>query len=156
MSQEIDNTQDVMDSRDIISRIESLEADKEALEEMDERVSDAIEDEAENIEDHKTEARLARQAFGDAEAAELKVLLAFQSEAESSPDWIHGESVIHENYFTQYTEQLIDDCYEMPEGFNANDWPWRHMTMDFEAAAEEAKQDYITAEFDGETYYLRA
>ena len=76
-------------------------------------------------------------------------------EADCSPDWSYGETLVHEDYFTEYIEELINDCYELPKGFNSGDWPWRHMTLDYEAAADEAKQDYIDVTFDGQTYYIR-
>ena len=52
-------------------------------------------------------------------------------------------------------EELIDDCYELPKEFKSGEWPWRHMKIDFEAAAEEAKQDYTSVEFFGITYWIR-
>lgn len=32
----------------------------------------------------------------------------------------------------------------------------RHMTLDYEAAAQEAKQDYMELDFDGVAYLIRA
>lgn len=127
MSRDIDNTQDMIDSRDIIARIEELQDFQESEGLMN---TDALE--------------------------ELRVLLVVQSEAERSPDWQHGESLIRESYFTDYIEQLIDDCYEMPKELKSGDWPWRHVTVDYEAAAEEAKQDYTDIDFDGVTFLIRA
>lgn len=72
-----------------------------------------------------------------------------------NPDWSYGETLLHEEYFTKYIEDLIDDCYEMPKEMHSGNWPWRHMTMDYEAAADEAKQDYFEVDFDGVTYYIR-
>lgn len=74
---------------------------------------------------------------------------------ESSPDWSYGETLIREDYFTKYIEELIDDCYEIPKEMNSGEWPWRHMTIDYEAAAEEAKQDYMELNYDGVTYFIR-
>ena len=91
-----------------------------------------------------------------ASAAELKALKDLASEAESSPNWTHGESLIRESYFEDYIRELVDDCYPMPEGFSNGEWPWRHMTMDWEAAANEAKQDYTEVDFDGVTYLIRS
>lgn len=76
------------------------------------------------------------------ERKELELLESIESEAQCSPDWEHGEALINSNYFTKYIEELIDDCYSMPEGIKEGSWPFRHMTMDYEAAAEEAKVDY--------------
>lgn len=73
----------------------------------------------------------------------------------SSPDWIHGETLIREDYFTTYIEELIADCYRLPKELTSGDWPWRHITVDYDAAADEAKADYMEADFDGVTYYIR-
>ena len=166
------NTDNVIDSRDIIERIDELTGDFQAL-------VDDIED-AETDEDRETAfADLAvwlightnivpdlktteEIAFDDVsewaesdDAHELKALLALADDAECSPDWSYGETLIHEDYFTDYIEELINDCYELPKEFNSGDWPWRHMTIDYVAAADEAKQDYMEVNFDGATYYIR-
>ena len=89
------------------------------------------------------------------DAHELKALLALADEAECSPGWSYGETLIHEDYFTDYIEEFINDCYELPKEFNSGDWPWCHMTIDYEAAADEAKQDYREVTLDGQTNYIR-
>ena len=168
----ISNTDNVIDSRDIIKRIDELTGGFRAL-------VDDIED-AETDEDRETAfgalatwlightgiipdlKALEEIAFDDVSdwaeayaAHELKALLALADEAECSPGWSHGETLIHEDYFTDYIEKLINDCYDLPKEFNSGDWPWRHMTIDYEAAADEAKQDYMEVTFDGQTYYIR-
>jgi hypothetical protein len=37
----------------------------------------------------------------------------------------------------------------------SNEWPYRHVTIDYEAAAEELLSDYHEVEFEGTTYYVR-
>ncbi len=148
MTNTISNQDDVIDSRDVIAKIEELESE----------LQQACEDQSKNNEFEPWLENMAADEKGvmqDA-AQELLALRELASEAESSPDWIHGETLIRESYFTDYIEQLIDDCYEMPKEFKSGNWPWRHMTIDFEAAADEAKQDYMEVDFDGETYLLRA
>ncbi len=67
-------------------------------------------------------------------------------------DW--DIQLIHEDNFIDYTKDLIDECY--PDIFPDNDnWPARHMTMDYEAAAEELRSDYTTVEYLGSTYYYQ-
>ena len=168
----ISNTDDVINSRDIIERIDELTNDFQVL-------VDAIESAETDAERETAFADLATWLIGHTEivsdlealeditfddvsdwaeaddAHELKALLALADEAECSPDWSYGETLIHEDYFTEYIEELINDCYELPKEFNSGDWPWRHMTIDYEAAADEAKQDYIEVNFDGATYYIR-
>ena len=123
MSNQIDNTQDTIDSREIIDRIEELEG----IEEPD-----------------------------NEEAQELAILLKVQEQAEDCADWRYGETLINESYFTDYIEDLIKDCYELPKEFESGNWPWRHMTLDYEAAADEAQCDYTYIDFDGVTYLIRS
>jgi hypothetical protein len=124
------NDQDIIDSRDIIDRIEEL---KELIE-------------GEGCEDACTEYKLELAMLED---------LADQGQSESS-DWIHGETLIRRSYFVDYTEELINDCYEMPKQMHSGDWPFRHMTIDYEAAAKELEQDYSSIDFDGVEYLIRS
>ncbi len=98
----------------------------------------------------------ANNGLNDEEREELQALETLQSEGEASPDWQYGETFIRESYFTAYIKELIGECYPMPEGFDSSAWPFRHMTFDYEAAADEAKADYIECDFDGVTYLIRA
>lgn len=168
----ISNTDNVIDSRDIIKQIDELTGDFQALvddieaAETDEEREMAFDDLATWLIGH-TEIVPDLEAldgitFDDVsdwaesdDAHELKALLALADEADCSPDWSYGETLIHEDYFTDYIEELINDCYDLPIGFNSGGWPWRHMTLDYEAAADEAKQDYMEVNFDGATYYIR-
>ena len=119
-------TADVTDSRDIIARIERVESDLE-------------------------QARVDGDDTADLEA-ELKALEAFADEAsEYAPDWHYGETIIHEDYFTQYAQELSDEL-SLGDGAMAQ-WPFTH--IDWEAAADALKADYSEVEFNGVTYYIR-
>lgn len=144
--QTISNTDDVIDSRDVIERIEELEDTENDLKEA--------------VEDAKgTRKEAAERALADwretEEGEELAILRKLAEEAEGSSDWPHGESLIRESYFTQYIEQLIDDCYQIPKEITSGEWPWRHIAIDYEAAAEEAKDDYIEVSFGDVSYWIR-
>ena len=168
----ISNTDNVIDSRDIIERIDELTGDFQAL--VDDIEAAETDEEREMafsalsawlightniVPDLKT---IEEITFDDVvewaesdDAHELKALIALADEADCSPDWSYGEMLIYEDYFTDYIEEFINDCYELPKEFNSGDWPWRHMTIDYVAAADEAKQDYMEVNFDGATYYIR-
>jgi hypothetical protein len=160
MSRTISNQDDVIDSRDVIARIEELEAIRDDLQTtLDEATEADSNNEDGDLEIHNA-VITAQEALDEwtasDEGEELATLLKLAEEGENSPDWTYGESLISESYFTKYIEELIDDCYEMPKEMDSGKWPYRHMTMDYEAAAEEAKQDYMELDFDGNTYYIRA
>lgn len=165
MKTEISNQDRVIYSRDVIDRIEELESERQTLIDEIEEVEEALgaidcdnEEEAyagaeETLQDAK-ESLVEWDASEEAE--ELAALKALEEEASSSPDWEYGETLIHEDYFTEYIEELIDDCYKMPKEMKSGDWPWRHVVIDYEAAAEEAKNDYFIVDFDGTNYWIRA
>lgn len=124
------NDMDVIDSRDVIDSITNLK--------------DWIDSEGDN------EVR-------DQYMAELKALEALAKEAEpESSDWTYGETLIRRSYFVDYITDLIHECYELPKEFNSGNWPFRHMTFDYEAAAKEAEQDYASVYFDGVEYLIRS
>ncbi|MHA6837754.1 hypothetical protein [Ralstonia pseudosolanacearum] len=141
----IDNTEDVIDSRDVIARIEELE-DVEA----------ALRDDAENTHGDGSEMAAYNAWKNGDEGQELTKLKALAEQCEGYGDWSHGEALIHEDYFVKYIEEFIDDCYELPKELSSGNWPYRHITIDYEAAAEEAKADYIEVDFDGQTFLMRA
>ena len=157
----IDNSQDVIDSRDFIERMEELQGERDALQEaIDEAVADAeaasLDEETAEAIEAADEARKALADWEEENGEELAAMTKCAEEAEGSPDWIHGEALIRESYFTDYIEELIKDCYQMPKEMDSGDWPWRHITIDYEAAADEAKVDYNEVDFDGVTYLIRA
>lgn len=156
MSNTITNQDDIIDSRDIIERIEELEDTLEAAheEETTEGATNLAFDEWIDAVIKDQSAAHAHECWE--EAKELKALKALAEEASSSPDWIHGETLINEDYFTQYIEELINDCYEMPKEMNSGKWPYRHMSINYEEAADEVKVDYMEVDFDGTTYLIRS
>ncbi len=99
-------------------------------------------------------AEEALNDFADYYDEEIETLDDVISSGEDSPDWSHGEVLIHENLFQEHIEDMIKDCYEMPK--IGEGWPWNHLTMDWWAASEEAKGDYFEIEAEGETYYIRS
>lgn len=165
----------IIDSRDIIARYEELNDEYESLvssvEEEEEKLASFLKDyglpdeviysmesrrELDDLEEALDEAEGNLNEFKSSfEMDELETLKEVISQGESSPDWNHGEQLIHEDYFTQYTEELVDDCYELPKEFKEGKWPWCHINMDWEAAAEELKADYFDITVDGQTYYIR-
>lgn len=113
------NTDDTIDSRDIIARIEELE----------------------------------EAAMGQVEpegGEEYAMLVAFAKEASDyAEDWQYGATLVHESYFEKYCEEMVKDCGDLPQ-----DIPW-YIVIDWEATANNMRQDYTEVELDGETYLIR-
>jgi hypothetical protein len=155
-----------IDSRSIIERHEELQEEFNALVESFEEAKLELETiggsesslaEFQDAENKVGEAQEALDQFNQSfDKDELDTLTQVIAEGEDSPDWNHGETLINVNHFTRYIKDLIDDCYEMPEEFKSDKWPYNHMHMDWEAAAEEAAADYFEINVDGSTYYIRS
>lgn len=127
------NSDDVIDSRDVIEAIEELQGEIEAK-------THESDDEA----DVEEVAELQ---------AELDALLKLQEQAEGyCADWRHGEQLIRDSYFETYAEELADDC-GMVDRKLASQWPYT--CIDWERAARELQYDYTSVDFDGVTYWTR-
>lgn len=132
MSNEISNTDSVIDSRDVIARIEELTDLGTHY--------DGGEDPLFNI----------RLLDGD-ERHEYEALTKLAEQAEGyAPDWNFGATLIHDDYFKTYAEELAEEIGAIdPEA----GWPLNR--IDWEAAADDLKIDYTAVDFDGETYWIR-
>lgn len=142
---EITNSQDVIDSRDIIDRIESLESEL-----MDAHEGETSEPEMGFDEWLEKATEYHTHPFTGA-ARELKTLRNLAEEASGSPDWQYGETLIRDSYFEEYAEQLADDIGAIDRSLS---WPLN--CIDWERAAMELKMDYMSVDFDGVEYWIRA
>ena len=138
MSADIRNTDDTIDSRDVIARIEELEASLEC--EHDARETTLSFDYA--IQDGAN--------FPES-ADELRILKALADEASGyAADWPHGETLIRDSYFKDYAMELADDI-----GAIDNNASWPLTCIDWDQAARELQMGYSAVDFDGVTYWIR-
>lgn len=87
----------------------------------------------------------------DDELEELAELEAFAKEGEDyCDDWHHGETLIREEYFEEYAQELAEDIGAVNKEAT---WPNNH--IDWESAADDLRQDYTELDFGGETYLAR-
>ena len=99
----------------------------------------------------------AVEAPTEEESAELTDLKSFLHEAmQYNSDADEGETIIAESYFVDYIKYMIDDCYDLPAELTSGEWPYRHITINYEAAAEEARADYAELTFRGRNFYIQA
>lgn len=98
MTNIIDNKDDVIDSRDVIARIEELN-----------RVF------SDNPDDFTSE-----------NGEELRLLQALAKEGEEcASDWEYGATLIRDSYFTDYAREVLEDCGDIPRDipyYIAIDW----------------------------------
>ena len=119
------NTDDVIDSRDVIKRIEELETDIEIAKEDEEEIDDD-------------------------DTKELAALKELAKECEGYSDWQYGEALIRDSYFEDYAQQLAEDC-----GMVNTDSNWPNNCIDWKQAASELQMDYTYVDFDGVDYWIR-
>lgn len=119
------NSEDIIDVRDIIERIEELEELQEAGE-----YTEAPDCELQRLQ------------------AILEELKGYGGDEQWRGDW-YPVTLIRESYFTDYTQEMLEDCGTIPR-----DLPhWVH--IDWEATAREVMVDYSSIEIDGVTYLYR-
>jgi hypothetical protein len=136
------NTDSVIDSRDIIERIDDLNTERAQWVE-------ARTDAAPESEDWQVKAFLWKLAHPE-DATELAALEKLAGEAEGyADDWHHGATLIRDDYFTEYARELVEDC-----GYISPELPhW--IEIDWTATAENVRADYTAVDFDGVTYWVR-
>ena len=157
MTKSISNTQDIIDSRDVISRIEELQDERADLVTAAEEAETAFND-ADAETDAEADASLdlsaAREAIStwdEDEGAELRALLALQEDAEDyCPDWKHGAGLIRDSYFMAYAQELAEDIGAIDPKAT-----WPNDCIDWERAAGELQMDYTSVDFDGVEYWVR-
>jgi hypothetical protein len=64
-------------------------------------------------------------------------------------DFKYGCELIHTDYFTEYVEELLIDCGDMPKDFP------RFIVIDWEATSANLSHDYYYVDYQGETYLVR-
>ncbi len=124
-----DGHDDIIDSREIIERIEELEA------------------EATN-EDGDIDAELLLPE----DAEEYAALILLREDAESLADWHHGETLIHEDYFTQAMKELCEDTGLLPDNLP---W-WLEDNINWDGVADNLRADYTDFQFRGAIYWARS
>lgn len=161
---DVRNTDDVIDSRDVIARIEELETERQELVVAKAMASQNVVDTStdnNSTEKDYAQAEEAEQELEDAHQAlidwdnendpELQSLTSLRDEAEGCSDWAYGETLIHEDYFETYAQELAGDLGLIQEGAS-----WPHTCIDWKQAAKELEQDYTTVDFDGVNYLIRS
>lgn len=153
MTKEIHNGMEYINSRDVIARIDELEGEYVDVNDALKEAVSNLEEDPEN-EELRSQEELYRTNISEWEEEYLEELTALQAlaeEASGSPDWIHGETLIREDEFVNYARELAEDIRAINGKMY---WPLNH--IDWESAADELKSDYMTVDFDGVEYLIRA
>jgi len=146
----------IIDTRDLFKRQCELQSELESLQDdINTAIAEVSEEQAKGA-DYDPELDTAVE---DAEAAlsdwqseyqeELDELNALESEV--GGEWMHGETLIDEDDFEEYAQELAEDVGNMP-----CDQPWPFNCIDWEQAANELRMDYSSCDYQGNTYLFRS
>lgn len=158
MKNPISNTDDIIDSRDVIARIEELTDERDSLQsDLDEAqadldaLTDADADAYALSQAAVTDARDAMTEWNEsAEADELRILESLQSDAEGcASDWHCGSSLIRDSYFVEYCEEMVKDVGDLPQNIPP------YLVIDWEKTADNLRVDYTSVDFDDIEYWVR-
>jgi hypothetical protein len=130
---EIRNTDNVIDIRDVIQRVDELETEHSGLPE--------------------DRGSIQWDEDGPSELRKLLTLLD-ECRGEGGDEQWRGDwypiTLIREDHFQDYAQELAEDIGAI--NVNAS---WPNNCIDWKAAAEQLKMDYTSVNFDGITYYTR-
>jgi Antirestriction protein (ArdA) len=135
----IDNTNNIIDVRDIIQRVEELRDVRLSyvteLAHFDAPVSPNLtDDEAEEL--------------GQLESL-MSDLCGMGGDEKWEGNW-YPVTLIRDDYFETHAQELAEDC-----GMVDRKATWPNNCIDWERAARELRMDYSSVEIDGVTYWTR-
>lgn len=124
----MDNNEDIIDSRQVIERLEELTSQWAV---------------------HANDP--SEPALDEDEIAELETLRSLvETAADYSDDWEYGATLIRDSYFKEYAMDLAEELDLIP-----NEGQWPASCIDWDQAARELQMDYTAVDFDGVTYWVR-
>ncbi len=133
MTNYIDNTQEIIDVRDIIERVEELES---AIQEYENEDGDLeLHDEHISQKDELEELR-----------GLLSELAGYGGDEQFEGDW-YPSTLIHDDYFETAMDELLEDIGDIPRDLPC----YLKITVDYDAL----QQDYSSVEIHNQTYWYR-
>jgi len=152
----------IIDTRDLYKQQCELQSELETLQDAVSEAQEAL-DELLTTYRAAVDAGYPTTATGDALNEATAELEDWQSEyqeeldelnaleSEVGDEWMHGETLIDEDDFEEYAQELAEDISGMPRN-----QPWPFNCIDWEQAANELRMDYSSCEYQGNTYLFRS
>jgi hypothetical protein len=135
MMTDFSNTDDIIDVRDIIARVEELEA----------LVPETPEDVMPGTGEEREENALELDELTNL----LDALEGMGGDEQRRGDW-YPVTLVRDSYFRDYAQETAEDCGLIPE-----DAGWPSRCIDWDQAARELRMDYSSIEYGGVTYWTR-
>ena len=133
MATDFSSTDDIIDVRDVIARVEELRAERDECEDGTELLAewnDANGDELRTLE------------------ALLSDLAGYGGDEEWEGNW-YPVTLIHESHFVDAMRELCEDIGDVPGGFPA------YIAIDWEKTADNLRVDYSSVTYDGQEFWYR-
>jgi len=90
------------------------------------------------------------QGFLDLWNDEIEEIKEIDNIEDECSEFNFGETLINEDYFTEYVKELLTDC-----GYISSDFPhW--IEINWEETASNVMQEYSELEYQGQTFYFRS
>ena len=140
------NTDNVIDVRDIITRVEEL---RESRGELREEFDSMPENDGADFDNWVcNHPYFSREEFEELQTLEnlLEELKGGGGDAHWEGNW-YPCTLIRDSYFESAMDEMVSDCYEVPKDLPS----FMIITLDYVAL----QQDYSSVEFDGVTYWYR-
>ena len=135
-----------IDTRDLIEERDDLK--QQILDDFNEKFNAELETFDEVLQNIKQEEREDFKSYWEDEL--VQIIEIDEVENAVGSEFEYGCTLIEEDDFEEYVEEMLIDC-----GYISKDFPtW--IEIDWEATAENVKQDYSELEYKGNTYYFRA
>ena len=136
-----------IDSRDLEKRLEELQDERQelldAIGEAENELSDSEEGNNSELEESLTDAKEALQEWDNDNLKEMQELESLENEIS---EWSDGNTLIPEEDFVDYCQEL---CEDIPRDLPS------YIVIDWDATAENLKADYSEVEYQGNTYLVR-
>lgn len=133
------NTNEVIDTRDIVELITEVE---DKIAELESDIESIGGDEETKLEHLESEL--------ESYQSDLEILENIKDEVGS--EFEYGETLIRDNYFTYYQKEMLIDCGMLPKDLPS----FIENNIDWDAVADDLKVDYSEIDIEGETYWFRS
>ena len=145
----------IIDTRDLNERLETLEQLNESIKELNETIGD-YEEELDDIEENEELDDIIETindlqdeldyTLRDFDSDEYEELCSMRNEI---PEWEDGNTLVSDDDWVDYVMEMLSDCGDLPR-----DIPW-YIAIDEEQTARNIQQDYSCITFEGTDYWYR-
>jgi hypothetical protein len=140
-TKEITNSEDMIDVRNVIARVEQLESELKDAQPMDDSEQVLSADDNEDLTGQSEELHRLTTLLED--------LAGNGGDEEWRGAW-HPLMLVRDSYFEDFAREEAESL-----DLVKSDARWPYTCIDWEQAARELQMDYRTVDFDGVTYWYR-